>query len=216
MFSRLFKYGIRASVAIIILIAVVFATPPLSVNAQKKNIFVDGAALEPKTVGIVFGAGLVNSSKPSDVLRDRLIVASELFHSGKIKKILVSGDNRTEAYSEPDVMKETLIRDYRVPAEVIYQDFGGRRTYDTCKRAHELFGVNEAILVSQAYHLPRAIWTCKRMGIESKGISATRQPYISDSYYKKREVIAVYKAFVDVYIKAPTVVGGAQIIDLDL
>ncbi len=216
MATRFLRYLFRLSAVLSIVLVIALIVPLLSVRSQKKHVFTSVDAVDSATVGLVFGAGLVNSSHPSDVLRDRLITASELFNNGKISTILVSGDNRTEQYSEPEVMRNTLIEEYGIPENVIYQDFGGRRTYDSCKRAHDLFGVERAILISQEYHLPRAVWTCRRLGIESKGVSATRQPYVKDPYYKKREIVAIYKAFFDIYINSPIVLGGAPMSDLDL
>ena len=112
-------------------------------------------------------------------------------------------------------MKTALIDVLNVPSDVVRVDYAGRRTYDTCIRAHELWGVDRAILVSQDFHLPRAIWTCRRLGIESVGVSASLQPYILGSWYRTRERLARYKAFIDVYLWRPDYIGGAFIEDLD-
>ncbi|MBI4435149.1 YdcF family protein [Candidatus Uhrbacteria bacterium] len=171
--------------------------------------------VETSPVAIVFGAGLAVNNTPSDALMDRLTVASQLFDQGLVDRLLVSGDNRTQDYNEPDVMKQTLINDFGLPAEVIFTDYAGRRTYDTCRRAHELWGIDTAILVTQGYHLPRALWTCGAMGIEGTGVSATLQPYVKNLLFKTRELGAIYKAFIDLYILEPEFVGGEFIHDLD-
>ena len=170
----------------------------------------------PGNVAIVFGAGLTANDQPSDVLYDRLRVASELFHQGKVTTLLVSGDNRFEDHNEPEVMKKSLVDDFSVPEGAIVADYAGRRTYDTCIRAKTIWGVDRAVLVSQGFHLYRAIWTCEHMGIESSGISASLRPYIFGTQYKVREVLAIYKAFSDVYFLSPAYIGGEFIIDIDV
>jgi len=105
-------------------------------------------------VAIVFGAGLQRDGTPSAVLRDRVATAASLYFEGKVQKLLMSGDNRFLDYNEPGSMKAYAIS-LGVPGEDIVLDYAGRRTYDTCYRAREIFGLDEAILVTQTYHLPR-------------------------------------------------------------
>lgn len=169
-----------------------------------------------RRVAIVFGAGLKNATTPSDLLRDRLTVAADLYRSNKVDRILVSGDNRFVDYSEPDVMRDTLVRQEGIPLEDVFADYAGRRTYDTCKRAHTIWGVERAVLVSQAYHLPRALWTCRRFGIDGVGASASLRPYMRNDAFRTRELLAWYKAFLDVYLLRPSVIGGERETDLDL
>lgn len=163
--------------------------------------------IEPDTV-LIFGAGLRSDGTPSDVLRDRLETGAELFNQGKATHILVSGDNRFENYNEPQVMHDVLVAEYGVPEDYVLIDFAGRRTYDTCIRAKTLWGVDSAILVTQSFHLPRAIWTCRRLGIESIGVSASLHDYMKDGTYRARETLASYKAFLDVYVVEPAYVTG--------
>ncbi|MDQ5952007.1 MAG: hypothetical protein QG626_134 [Patescibacteria group bacterium] len=183
-------------------------------------IFVSGQShvqtieeIEPGTV-LIFGAGLRSDGTPSDVLRDRLETGAELFSQGKATHILVSGDNRFENYNEPQVMHDVLVTEYEVPEDLIFIDFAGRRTYDTCIRAKTLWGVDSAILVTQSFHLPRAIWTCRRLGIESIGISASLHGYMKDGVYRVREILASYKAFLDVYVVEPEYLTGQVETDL--
>lgn len=194
--------------------AIAALVPYLQVSSYKNLVFLDIKEIPTSEVGIVFGAGVKKNGQPSDVLKDRLKTAAELYKTGKIRKILVSGDNRFENYSEPDAMYAYLIENLEIPKENVVRDFAGRRTFDTCKRAKEIFGVEAAILITQEYHLPRALFTCNELGIESVGLSATRQPYVLDKYFKLRELAAVYKAFVDVHIWQPDYVGGKMEEDL--
>jgi SanA protein len=97
-----------------------------------------------------------------------------------------------------------------IPSEDIVRDFAGRRTYDTCYRAHEIFEIEEAILVSQGYHLPRAIFLCEKFEITSSGYSATRQNYVNENFYKSREILALYKSVLDIFLLKPTPVLGEK------
>ncbi|HBK34456.1 MAG: hypothetical protein UU08_C0003G0009 [Candidatus Uhrbacteria bacterium GW2011_GWE2_40_58] len=181
----------------------------------KQKIYVSTDVVNPVSVAIVFGAGLADQQTPSDALRDRLVIAAELYRLGKVQHILVSGDNQYIEHNEPDVMHDALVEEFAVPDEVIAVDYAGRRTYDTCIRARDIWGIEEAVLISQGYHLPRAIWTCERLGIESTGVSASLQSYIYGSQYELREIAAMYKAIIDLYMKKPFYIGGEMIEDLD-
>lgn len=187
-------------------IVVIF--PLLIMQSGENAIYNNTDEISDSRVLIVFGAGLRSDGRPSDVLMDRLLTAAELFERGKATRILVSGDNRFENYNEPQVMHDVLVDELGIPVEALAVDYAGRRTFDTCARARELWGVDEAILVSQEFHLPRAIWTCSKLGIDSHGVSATRQPYVKDALFKAREWMAIYKAAFDVFILTPEYVKG--------
>jgi SanA protein len=160
-------------------------------------------------VAIVFGAGLSYDGSPSPVLKDRVATAAELYFSGKVKKILMSGDNRFIDYNEPGAMLDYAIQ-LGVPREDIVLDFAGRRTYDTCYRAKAIFGVTDALLVTQRFHLPRAIFTCNFLGIKGYGVIADLRPYNTRSldYWKVREVGATLVALWEVWISRPLPVLG--------
>lgn len=159
-------------------------------------------------MAIVFGAGITELNTPTDVLKDRLTVAGRLYWAGTVEKILVSGDNSNEQYSEPDVMRDYLIEIWGIPEEDVTADYAGRRTYDTCVRAHEVWGIESALLVSQAYHLPRSIFTCSKLGMDSEGVTASLQDYVFQKQYELREILALYKAVIDVYLIEPSYIGG--------
>lgn len=101
-------------------------------------------------IAIVFGAGLWSNGKPTPVLRDRVSTAADLFFSGKVEKILLSGDNRYVEYNEPGAMRRYAL-ELGVPDDVIVLDYAGRRTYDTCYRARLIFGLKQAILVTKSF-----------------------------------------------------------------
>ena len=200
---------------LVVMIITALLIPAWIFISGKQSIYVSVDVVEPVEVAIVFGAGLADSETASDALHDRLEVAAELYDQGKIQRILVSGDNRYVEHNEPDVMHDTLVEDFAIPDEVIAVDYAGLRTYDTCIRAEELWGVEEAVLISQGYHLPRAIWTCTQLGIESTGVSASLQSYVEWVAFEIREIGAIYKAFIDIYIQEPGYIGGEVLEDID-
>jgi SanA protein len=160
-------------------------------------------------VAVVFGAGLWWDGTPTTVLRDRIATAADLFFSGKVQKILMSGDNRFIDYNEPGAMREYALT-LGVPDSVIVLDYGGRRTYDTCYRANAIFGIQKAILVTQSFHLPRALYTCNRLGLEAIGVPSDRKDYRLGSllFWNLRELPATLTAFVNVHLTHPEPVLG--------
>lgn len=160
-------------------------------------------------VAIVFGAGLQRDGSASLVLRDRVSTAAELYFAGKVEKLLMSGDNRFINYNEPKAMYDYAIL-LGVPQEDIVLDYAGRRTYDTCYRARDIFQVNEVVLVTQAFHLPRAIFTCNSLGVSAFGVAADRSPYLTSTKvaWEVRETGATLAAMWDVWIEKPEPVLG--------
>jgi SanA protein len=158
-----------------------------------------------KRVAIVFGAGLRWDGTPSPVLEDRVATAAELYFAGKVEKILMSGDNRFIYYNEPGSMLNYALK-LGVPREDIVLDYAGRRTYDTCYRAREIFGLTEALLVTQAFHLPRAVFTCNALGLPSEGVVADRRGYLPGAML--REIPANIVALWDVWLAHPLPVLG--------
>jgi SanA protein len=169
---------------------------------------VDDAPAE--RVAIVFGASVWGEGRLSDVLRDRMETAISLYEAGRVQKLLVSGDNQFVEYDEPGAMRDYAIA-RGVPPEDVQPDYAGRRTYDTCYRARHIFQVESAILVTQDFHLPRAIFTCRQLGIESVGVSADRQPYLGARWYEVRETGATLAALWDVIRQRPAPVLGDPI-----
>ena len=160
-------------------------------------------------VAIVFGAGLWRDGTATPVLHDRVQTAANLYLAGKVERLLMSGDNRFVDYNEPAVMRD-LALSLGIPEDAIVLDYAGRRTYDTCYRAKAIFGVKSAILVTQAFHLPRAIYLCDRLGIDSVGVEADLRTYRKSSllYWNLREVFATVAALWDVNISHPVPVLG--------
>ncbi len=148
---------------------------------------------EPR-IAIVLGAKVWDGGVLSPVLDDRVTTSVELYKAGKVKKLLMSGDNPSKEYDEPTAMKNEAIRQ-GVPEQDIVLDFAGRRTYDTCYRAKEIFNVKKVILVSQEFHLPRSIYLCQNIGLDSIGMRANRQIYEGENYWAFREFFSVFSAW---------------------
>jgi SanA protein len=162
-------------------------------------------------IAIVFGAGLTRGGLPTPVLRDRVSAAAQLYFSGKVEKLLMSGDNRTTSYNEPGAMRDYAIS-LGIPDSDIVLDFAGRRTYDTCYRARAIFGVENALLVTQQFHLPRALFLCDHLGVKAIGVSADLRDYRKYSIisWQIRELPATLTALWDIWIKHPLPVLGKQ------
>ena len=201
----LFRFLLWSAIACI----VVFGLPRLftEISTSKKIFTIE--AVGPSRIAIVFGAGLQRDGTPSPVLQDRVAAAVNLFKAGKVEKILMSGDNRFIDYNEPGAMQAYAIS-LGVPEEDIVLDYAGRRTYDTCYRAYHIFGVKEAILVTQRYHLPRALFTCNGIGLQSTGVSADSTYYRKSSrlIWNVRELPATLVALWQVWISHPLPVMG--------
>lgn len=162
-----------------------------------------------RPVAIVFGAGLTRSGDASPVLRDRIRTATNLYFAGKVKKLLMTGDNSTLDYNEPAAMREYALS-LGVPDEDIVLDYAGRRTYDSCYRAREIFGVEQAILVTQDFHLPRALYLCNMLGVDGVGVVADNFRYrrMSLLFWNARELAATLTALVDVHLTHPLPILG--------
>jgi SanA protein len=160
-------------------------------------------------VAIVFGAGLYRNGTPMPVLADRVRTAVTLYQAGKVAKILMSGDNSYPDYNEPESMRQ-LALSLGVPDSAIAVDYAGRRTYDTCYRARFIFGIREALIVTQAYHLPRAVYTCSQLGIRATGVASDlrRYRFISMAEWQVREVAAAFVALLDLHIFHPQPILG--------
>ncbi len=178
--------------------------------AARSKIYA-GAEVPVHRVAIVFGAGLWRNGTPTPVLVDRVTTAADLYLSGKVEKLLVSGDNRFVEYNEPEAMRQ-LALELGVPSEAIVRDYAGRRTYDTCYRAKAIFGVDQAILVTQSFHMPRALYECNHLGVESVGVTSDLRQYRRSSmlYWNLRELLATAEALWDVHLAHPLPVLGNQ------
>ena len=160
-------------------------------------------------VAIIFGAGLRRDGTPTAVLRDRVETGVRLYFDGKVEKLLMSGDNSQVEYNEPESMRQYAIA-MGVPEQDIVLDYAGRRTYDTCYRAKSIFKLGSVILVTQKFHLPRALFLCNALGLKATGVEASNNNYLKRSlfFWNIREQFATFTAFMNVYVDKPTPILG--------
>jgi vancomycin permeability regulator SanA len=148
------------------------------VDAQTASIIYmpDDANLPAHHVAMVFGAGLDDSGGPSEMLYDRVATAADLYNAGKVRKLLMTGDNSEVDHNEVEAMRRTAVQ-LGVNDDDIVLDYAGFNSWDSCYRARDVFGVTEAILVTQRFHLPRALFACNALHVKVVGVVADRQSY---------------------------------------
>lgn len=151
---------------------------------------------DDRRVAVVLGARVWDDGSLSHALLDRVITAVDLYKAGKAKKLIMTGDNPSPQYDEPTAMKNKAI-ELGVPEADIVLDFAGRRTYDSCYRAKEIFEVKKAVIISQEFHLPRSIYLCRNMEIESIGMIANRRQYLGERWWGFREFFSVFSAWAE-------------------
>ncbi len=159
------------------------------------RMFDHPAQLSGYRTAVVFGAA-VRYGQPTTVLRDRLDTAIRLYQSGIVDRLVMSGDGRSANYNEPAVMAR-YATEQGVPPAAIILDPAGLRTYDTCLRVKSVFGLDQVVLVTQSFHLPRALFTCALLGIDAVGVSADQRVYQNAHWYSFRELLALPVAAFD-------------------
>jgi vancomycin permeability regulator SanA len=208
-FKRILKGLMKIGLALTLIGLLVLLVPRLVTGLYARGLVFTAASAPIRRAAIVFGAGLRRNGTATPVLYDRVAAAAELYFAGKVEKLLMSGDNRFVDYNEPWVMRGVAL-ELGVPEADIVLDYAGRRTYDTCYRAKAIFGLQEAILVTQGFHLPRALYTCNQLGLPSEGVSADLRAYHRRSmlYWNLREFLATAAALWDVHLGHPLPVLG--------
>lgn len=203
---------ISAGAGMLLLLGGLLLGWPRWVESRYESAILPPEEAPSQRVAIVFGARIYASGRLSAMLRDRVDTAIDLYKAGKVEKLLMSGDNRFADYDEPGAMMAYAIAQ-GVPADDIQPDYGGRRTYDTCYRAKAIFQVDSAIVVTQRFHLPRALFLCDQLGIDVVGVAADRRTYDprSIAYSETREIPALVAALIDVIRRAPPPVLGEPI-----
>ncbi len=168
----------------------------------------DAAVLDADCI-LVLGAGVRQNGEPSDMLRDRLDISLELFFSGASDRLLMSGDHGSVDYDEVNTMKSYAVK-AAVPSECVFMDHAGFSTYESMYRAKAVFCAEKIIIVTQEYHLYRALYVAKSLGLEAYGVAADRHVYAGQAYRDVREILARAKDFAMCVIKPlPTYLGDA-------
>lgn len=178
------------------------------VNKTKSKIVTEKQAKELENVDciLVLGAGIWGD-KPSPMLEDRLLQGITLYNNQTSSKIIMSGDHGKEEYDEVNVMKDFAI-EKGVKSEDIFMDHAGFSTYDSVYRAKEIFKAQKIIIVTQKYHLHRALYVAEKLGIEAYGVASDPREYRGQAVRELREVLARDKDFFKCIIKPePTYLG---------
>ncbi|WKZ40974.1 MAG: ElyC/SanA/YdcF family protein [Anaerolineales bacterium] len=212
MFKRIIRFLWRTALVFGFLAAVGLFAPRFVMMMSAAPRTFNAQDVPQARVAIVFGAGLYRDGSAGPVLSDRVETAVQLYEQGKVEKLLMSGDNRFIEYNEPEAARQYALQ-RGVPDEDIVLDYAGRRTYDTCYRANHIFGVGEAILVTQPFHMPRALFLCNWFGVESTGVESDNRYFLkrSRAYWNFRETFAVFQAAWDVLVTKPVPVLGDPI-----
>ena len=184
-------------------------------DKYRDRIYTRAEDVPSRPIAIVLGAGLWPDGSLTPVLADRVATAGDLFHAGVVQKLLLSGDNRFVNYNEPGAMRDYAVR-LGVPADAIVLDYAGRRTYDTCYRARAIFGVERAVVVTQRFHIARALYVCDALEVDAVAIVADRRAYtVRRVIWEIREYLALAQAWWDVNVRHPVPILGEPLpIDL--
>lgn len=203
--KRIFIVLISAAV---LLAAAALVPNFIVVNITKNSIISmeEAAELSDIDCAVILGAG-VRNGKPTPMLRDRLLVGIDLYNSGAAKKLIMSGDHGSTDYDEVNIMKSFAV-ERGVPDEDIFMDHAGFSTYETIYRAKEIFEADNIIIVSQKYHLYRALYIAERLGVKAVGVSADLDTYRGQTKRDLREILARDKDFFKCIFKPkPTYLG---------
>jgi len=209
-----FRRAVRWSIGgVLLCVAIVLGCNLLVIGSTEGRRFETVAAVPPRPVALVLGAGLNPDGTPSAMLADRLDAAAALLRAGKVRALLFSGDNGSVWHNELASMQRYALA-HGVPGAKIALDYAGFDTYDSCYRARHIFGVRRAVVVTQEFHLARATYLCRAMGIDAVGVSEPDWgKYASGMMAEQaaREVAARVKAVLDVLMhRRPAVLGGPE------
>lgn len=196
------KKMIKYIIMLVLIFIVIILTINSFVKIVTKNKILDEyeySKLENIDCIIVLGAGIWGD-KPSPMLEDRLKEAISLYNQNISSKIIMSGDHGKEDYDEVNIMKEYAIKQ-GVRSEDIFMDHAGFSTYESMYRAKDVFEANKVVIVTQKYHLYRALYIAKKLGIEAYGVNSDPRKYVGATYREAREIIARDKDFIKCIFK---------------
>ncbi len=180
-----------------------------------RSLMVAPEGAEPAEAILVLGALVFPDGRPSAMVQDRLDTAYDLYQAGKAPKILLTGDHGQVEYDEVNAMRRYL-EAKGVPGADIFMDHAGFDTYDSMYRARDVFQARRVLVVTQRFHLPRALWIADRLGLTPQGVIADRQRYLREEFYEWREMAARIKAFGEVVVhRKPVYLGPVIPIDGD-
>ncbi len=203
--KKVLKNGIIIIIVIVIIVLGINLYVRISTNNQiiKNNEYTE---LSDVDCIIILGAG-VWGDKPSPMLEDRLLEGIKLYQNNVSNKIIMSGDHGRKEYDEVNIMKDYAIQK-GIPSENIFMDHAGFSTYESIYRARDIFEVKKVVIVTQKYHLYRALYIANQLGLEAYGVGADPRQYVGATYREIREIIARDKDFIKCIFKPkPTYLG---------
>lgn len=189
-------------ILVIVLCGALLIINDVQAKGEKRIVIKDTL---PKKVDaiIVLGAGVREDGTPSDILTDRLSTSLDILNMGVEGKLLLSGDHGREGYNEVGTMKDYILKNSDIKEKDIFLDHAGFSTYDSIYRAKDIFKVESALIVTNEYHLPRALYLAEKLGIDAYGYTSDKREYYYMDAYKKRERIAQLKDFLFVNVFKP-------------
>lgn len=193
------KKAVICFISVLFIFGVVTGIYALCVNSYIKNREKDKIFTVDSVSGgydciIILGCGVKDDGRPSDMLYDRIITGVELYKKGIAPRILMSGDHGRTDYDEVGTMKKYAV-DMGVPEDAVFCDHAGFSTYESMVRANKVFGIENAVVVTQSYHLYRALFDAESFGIDAYGVSADVRRYLGQTNRNIREIIARNKDF---------------------
>ena len=196
---RRLRWLSRITAIVVLICALTVSAALVWVRAASAGRVYALADVPARSVAMVLGAQVYADGTLSEFLRARLAMARDLYRAGKVRAVLVSGDNMSFDYNEPDAMRQWLI-DEGVPADKVVADYAGFDTSDSCQRARRIFGVTEMVVLTQSFHIRRAVALCRDAGIDTVGVgddsvAVYRRPWLIGT---AREQGATVKALLDV------------------
>lgn len=206
--KKITKIGVIFIIIVILIILIILGINLYVKNSTKKQIVDnnDYSNLNDIDCIIVLGAGIWGD-KPSPMLEDRLLQAIELYKNNVSSKIIMSGDHGKQDYDEVNTMKDFAI-EKGVPSENVFMDHAGFSSYESIYRVKEIFGAKKIVIVTQKYHLYRALYIANKLGIEAYGVGADPRQYVGATYRELREILARNKDFIKCIFKPkPTYLG---------
>lgn len=219
--KKTFKTVLRRSVFLVLLVVVFGVLLLLGVNfhmyrqTRGRVVSADEAVSFAPDCILVLGAGVREDGSPSHMLEDRLLTGVALYRSGASDRILMSGDHGRENYDEVNCMK-SFAMEKGVPSEDIFMDHAGFSTYESLYRAKEVFGAKKIVIVTQKYHLYRALYIADRLGLEAVGVAADYRGYTNQFFREVREILARNKdVLTTTFGTKPTYLGEKIPIDGD-
>lgn len=213
--TRLLRLGLLLAGAGLAMLAASLALIDVGISlATRGAIAVSMDEVEPAPVALLLGTSRTHRGKPNRFYQARIEAAAALFHQGRVRGILVSGDNATRYYNEPIAMQKDLMA-LGVPAEYITPDYAGFRTLDSMVRAKEVFGLDKLLVVSQGFHAARAIFLARHFGIDARGFAAPDPPHSGFLKVRAREVLARAAAVLDIVTgQGPRYLGKPETVRL--